>query len=233
MANKNKQEQDQELKAIEGALTSSEAFFEKNQKPLIITLVAIIVIAAVWLLVKNLYIDPRESEAEAVMSVGQTYFQNGDYRTALDGDSIDFPGFIAVGEDYPLTKSANLAKVYSGLSFFKLGEYENAISYLEQTSLSDDIMQYTVQGTIGDCYVQLGDSVEAVKYFINAAKSKNILVRPVYLVKAGLCYEAAGNYAKALEMYETVKNGKLEAQSGIPEVDNIDKYIARAAAHVE
>ena len=48
-----------------------------------------------------------------------------------------------------------------------------------------------------------------------------------------MCYEAAGNYAKALEMYETVKNGKLEAQSGIPEVDNIDKYIARAAAHVE
>ena len=182
----------------------------------------------------NYVIKKYDYGGYATFSGRQSFLnENGDYRTALDGDSIDFPGFIAVGEDYTLTKSAELAKVYSGLSFFKLGEYENAISYLEQTSLSDDIMQYTVQGTIGDCYVQLGDSVEAVKYFINAAKSKNILVRPVYLVKAGLCYEAAGNYAKALEMYETVKNGKLEAQSGIPEVDNIDKYIARAAAHVE
>lgn len=233
MSNKKTQEQDQELKAIEGALTSSEAFFEKNQKPLVITLVIIILIAAVWLLVKNLYIDPRETEAENYMSIGQKYFAQGNYQTALDGDSIEFPGFIALGEEYSLTKSANLAKVYSGLAFFKLGEYENAKDYLEQVSLSDEVLKYTVQGTIGDCYVQLGDSVAAIKYFINAAKSKNILVRPVYLVKAGLCYEAAGNYAKALEMYETVKNGKLASQSGIPEVDNIDKYIARASANVK
>lgn len=229
MAKNTQTEQDKELKAIEGALTTSEAFIEKNQKPLAIALVVIILVAAVWLLVKNLYVAPKEAEAEELISVGQKYFQNGDYRTALNGDSIDFNGFIALNEEYGITKSGKLALAYAGLSHYKLGEYEEAIDCLERVSLNDDVLQYTVQGTIGDSYVQLGDSVSAIKYFINAAKSKNILVRPVYLVKAGLCYEAAGNKAKALEMYKTVKDGKIEAQNGIPEVDNIDKYISRVS----
>ncbi len=233
MAKSNKKEQDQELKAIEGALTSSEAFFEKNQKVLGILLAVIILVAAIWLLVKNLYVEPKQEEAADLMATGQIYFETGDYRAALDGDSIDYPGFIAIGEDYSFTKSGKLAKVYSGLSFYRLGEYENAISYLENVNLSDDILKYTVPGTIGDCYVQLGDNMKAVKYFIDAAKSKNILIRPVFLVKAGLCYEAEGNYAKALEMYQTVKNGKIDAQNGIPEVDNIDKYIERVKPYVK
>lgn len=227
MAKKDQKIEDsKEFENVQEALSASEAFIEKNQKTLIITLVAILVIATIALLVQNLILIPNEQEADSKMIQGQQYFASGLYDIAINGDSIDFDGFVAIADDYSFTRSGNLANVYAGLSYYKTGDYENAVKYLDKADLNDEVLKYTTLGTIGDAYVQLGENDKAVKYFVKASKADNELVAPVYAVKAGLVYEALGNKAEALKIYENVKANATAKQRGIPEVDNIDKYIA-------
>lgn len=222
-------EEEKDLENLQSALSSTESFIEKNHKVLTIILCAVILVIAIWLLVENLYIIPKEEKAQELIVAGQTYFQNGDYETALNGDSVSFDGFTALNKDYSFTKSGKLAAAYAGLAYYKLGNYDMAIEYLDKFSSNDKIMKYTVLGTIGDCYVQKGDVKKALDYFLKASKADNILVAPVYKVKAGIAYENLGEYGKAIELYNEVKNNATPAQRGIPEVDDIDKYITAAS----
>ncbi|MBQ6766082.1 MAG: tetratricopeptide repeat protein [Paludibacteraceae bacterium] len=221
-------EEEKDLENLQSALSSTESFIEKNQKVLTIILCAILLIIAVWLLVENLYVLPKEDKANELIVAGQTYFQNGDYETAVNGDSISFDGFIAINKEYGFTKAGNLAAAYAGLAYYKMGNYDMALEYLNKFNGKDDVMKYTILGTIGDCYAQKGDAKKAVEYLLKAAKTDNILVAPVYKVKAGVAYESLGEYGKALDLYNEVKKDATPAQRGIPEVDDIDKYITSA-----
>lgn len=222
-------EEEKDLENLQSALSSTESFIEKNQKVLTIILCAILLVIAIWLLVENLYIVPKEDKANELIVAGQTYFQNGDYETALNGDSISFDGFVALNKEYGFTKGGKLAAAYAGLAYYKMGDYDQALEYLGKFNGKDDVLKYTVLGTMGDCYAQKGDAKKAVEYFIKASKSDNILVAPVYKVKAGIAYESLGEYGKALDLYNEVKADATPAQRGIPEVDDIDKYITSAS----
>lgn len=229
MAKKEKfQEEEQNLESFQNALSTTESFIEKNQKVLSIVLGAIVVVIAAWLLIENLYIEPKNQEASEILAKGQKLFADGNYEVALNGDSIDFDGLLYLNENYGLTKSGKLAAAYIGLSYYKMGDYDSAIEYLEKFNGKDDVLRYTIPGTIGDCYVQKGDAKSAVKYFLEAADTENMLLSPVYKVKAGLAYESLGEYGKALELYKEVKADAKASQRGLPEVDDIDKYITSA-----
>ncbi len=221
-------EQEQNLENFQNALTTTESFIEKNQKVLTIILGVIVVIIAAWLLFQNLYLTPKNAEADELMAKGQEYFAAGNYDVALNGDTIDFNGFVDLYDNYGITKSGKLAAAYAGLSYYKTGDYDNAITYLKKFNGKDAVLKYTVLGTIGDCYAQKGETEEAIEYFLKAAKSDNLLIKPVYTVKAGIAYESLGKYDKALELYNDVKTNATSAQRGIPEVDDIDKYITSA-----
>lgn len=226
----NFKEQDQELENIQNALSGAESFIEKNSKVLSIALGAIVLIVAAWLLIENFVIAPKNQAADEAIAMGQKYFEVGMYDVALNGDSVEFDGFLALNDEYSSTKSGKLAGVYAGLSYYKLGDYDKAIEYLKDYSGSDEVLKYTVLGTIGDCYSQKGETENAIKYFLKAANSNNILVAPVYKVKAGVAYEKLGEYDKAIDLYNEVKEKATAEQRGIPEVDDIDKYIASASA---
>ena len=68
---------------VEDALTQSEAFFIKNKKAIIGTVVAVIIIIAGVVMYKNLYADPREEKAQAALFKGQEYFEADAYAQAL------------------------------------------------------------------------------------------------------------------------------------------------------
>lgn len=224
----NFQEQEQNLENFQSALSSTESFIEKNHKILSIILGAIVVVIAAWLLVQNLYLEPKEQEAAEMLSKGQELFAAENYEVALNGDSVDFDGLLYLNDNYGITKSGKLAAAYIGLSYYKLGDYDSAIEYLKEYNGKDAVLKYTVAGTIGDCYVQKGDAKSAINYFLDAAKAENMLIKPVYKVKAGLAYESLGEYDKALKLYQEVKADAEASQRGIPEVDDIDKYITSA-----
>ena len=104
------------------------------------------------------------------------------------------------------TKTGKLAQYYAGISYMKLGNYQDAIEHLKKYSNDDQILSPMALGAIGDCYMELGDNQNAVSYYGKAArKNPNDFTSPMFLVKEGMTYEIMGNYGKALEAYKLLK----------------------------
>ena len=218
-------ENPQELENFENAVLTSEAFIERNQKKLMIAFVVIIALIAGRLMYRNLVQIPANQEAETLMVEGQLYFAGNQYKVALDGDSINYIGFVAIADEYASTPSGNLANAYAGLSYYKLGEFDNAIAYLSKYGGSDEIVGFSVVGTIGDCYVQKGEVEASLTYFEKAAKSENVMVATTYLLKLARAYESLNQNDKALETYKTIKSEYQGVLPGIADVDDVDKFI--------
>ncbi len=212
-----------EFENVEHALTTSEAFIEKYQKQILYGLGIVAIIVMAFLAINNFFVKPRSAEAANEMYKSQLYFSTDSFQLALEGDGFESIGFEAISSDYSLTTSGNLAKAYAGICYYHLGDYEQAIKYLSGYDGKDQFFSITVLGLIGDCYVELGESQKATKFFIKAAESKNEVLAPFYLKKAAVVYESTGETGKALKNYLAIKDLyplSLEGQ-------DIEKYITR------
>lgn len=76
-----------------------------------------------WRTFESRYPDDKRL-AEVKFNVGLTYFSERDYKAAL-GE------FYSITQQYPKADITNDALYYSGLSFAKLGQCQNAIIYFE------------------------------------------------------------------------------------------------------
>jgi len=211
-----------ELENVQNVLSTSEAFIEKYQKQILMGLGIIVLVVLAVLGFRNYYLQPREVNAENEMAKAQAYFAADSFKVALNGNK-NVVGFKDIASDYSMTSSGNLASAYTGICYYKLGEYQNAVKYLSQYDGDDAYFKTSVIGLIGDAYVELGDKDKALDYFEKAAKSGNSVVSPVYLKKAGIVYEAQNKPEKALEMYQQIKDSYPKSN----EAADIDKYIAR------
>jgi tetratricopeptide (TPR) repeat protein len=208
---------------VESALTRTERFFEENQKAIIRVVTVLLALTAIFLGLKRFYLLPRENEARAQMFVAEQYFETDSFNLALYGDG-NYSGFIEIIDDYTLTKAANLAQYYTGISYLRLGEYEDALDYLKKFRSKDKMVAPIAEGAKGDACIELGEMEKGLEYYLKAAgKSKNNFTTPIYLMKAAQVYEHLQEYKKALELYEQIKADFIEYARN----NNIDKYIAR------
>ena len=212
-----------EFANVEQVLSTSEAFIEKYQKQILIAVCAIVAIVLLALAVRNFYIKPREVAAENEMYRAQVHFANGAFEQALNGDNFETIGFRAIAASYRMTSSGNLATAYAGISYFRLGDYQNAIKFLSKFRGRDAYLATSVIGLIGDSYVQLGEIQKAIGFFEKAAGAKNTVLSPIYLKKAGLAYESLGQMDKAARSFQAIKDLYPTSQ----EAADIEKYIAR------
>ena len=139
-----------ELENIEHALSSSEAFIEKNQKQILIAVAAIVLVVLAIIGVKNFYIEPLEIEAQTEISKAQQLFATDSFKVALNGNGNDVIGFKELASEYSITSSGNLAAAYAGICYFKLADYDNAIKYLSQFDGDDVYFTTAVLVLIGD-----------------------------------------------------------------------------------
>jgi predicted negative regulator of RcsB-dependent stress response len=218
-------ENPQELENLENAVLTSEAFIEKHQKKLMIAFGVIIALIAGWLGYHYLIEVPANNEAAEMMVKGQEYFMTNQYKEAVEGDSIEYIGFVAIAEEYSNTPSGDLANAYAGISYYRLGEYDKAMTYLMEYDGDSEELKATTKGTIGDCYVQKGDMENAIKSFQEAAECENSAVAVIYLFKLARVYESLNQNDKALEIYRQIKADYKGIVEGNADVDNIDKFI--------
>jgi len=229
MAKQKKPVADDKLQGVESALSRTEQYIEDNQKPLTYITLAIVIIVVGYLGYKRFIVVPAENEAQSQMFVAEQYFERDSFDLALNGDGNYF-GFLDIIDEYRVTKAANLAHYYSGISFLRLGEYESAIEFLNKFDSKDLMLAPLTMGAIGDAYLEMNEADEALKYYEKAYTMKeNEFLNPIYLLKAGQLYENQGDYKKALENYEKIKSQYPDSQEG----RNIEKFISRARLYVE
>lgn len=222
MAKNKKDDNPQTISSVEETLTKTEHFLEKNYRNLLIILgVIVVLVGFVWL--GRLYLGKKNEEAKSQMYQAERYFEKDSIKLALNGDG-NYLGFLDINKEYKLTTAGNLACYYAGVCYLKLGNYQDAIKYLEKYSKKDKVIGSIAIGATGDAYVELGDFEKGIAKYIEAADyAENSFNTPLYLMKAGELYELNGNFAEALKTYERIQAKYPESTEG----SSIDKYIAR------
>ena len=213
----------QEFENVQNALSKSEAFVEKNQKPLLYGFAAIILIVSAVIGYQNYFLVPKEKEAQELVFRAEQHFKRDSFELALHGDGENL-GFLAIIDEFGRTSTGDLARAYAGISYKALGDYEKAISYLKNFDAGDMALTPAVKGAIGDCYLELEEKEKAIAFFQKAAAANNDVVSPVYLQRTGLVYLSMGEYKKALSAFEEIKNKYASSQ----QAQDIDKYIQLA-----
>jgi tetratricopeptide (TPR) repeat protein len=223
MVSKSKGKKEDNLEVVEHALTNTEHFIEQNQRTITLALIVIVAVVGIFLGYKRFIVAPKEKEAQSQMFPAEQYFEKDSFNLALNGDG-NFLGFLDIIDQYKVTKSAKLARYYSGISYLKLGKFQDAIDQLKKFKLKDEMVSPISRGAIGDAYCELGQTSVAIDYYLKAARMKpNNFVTPIYLMKAAELLEANKEYSKALPLYKEIKKDYPESNEG----RKIDKYIAR------
>lgn len=220
---KKKTGQEDNLQELESALTRTEQFIEDNQKKITYVVGAIVVIVGIYLAFNKFYMQPKENDALTQMFMAENYFEKDSFNLALNGDG-NYIGFLDIIEDYGLTKSANRAKYYAGISYLHLGQYEDAIDYLKKFKTDDLLLGPVRTGAIGDAMLELGNTDDALKQYKKAySETDNLLTTPVYKMKAAKLLESMNKLEDALKLYEEIKKDYPESAEG----STVDRYIAR------
>ncbi|WP_340112317.1 tetratricopeptide repeat protein [Maribellus mangrovi] len=220
---KKKTEQADNLQELESALTKTEQFIEDNQTIISYVVGAIILVVAGYLGFNRFYLQPKQEEANSQMFMAENYFEKDSFNLAINGDG-NYLGFLDIVDDYGITKAANRAKYYLGISYLHLGQYDEALDYLNDFKSDDLLLAPVAEGAKGDAYLELGESDTALKHYKKAYTiSDNQLTAPIYMMKAAKLLESMDELEDAMKIYKDIKTKYPEST----EATNADRYIAR------
>lgn len=214
---------------------NKEEFFLKFKKQIIIGVVAILLVVAGAILYNAYVAGPREDKASTAIAKGEQYFNAEQFDKALNGDGAGYVGFVKIASDYSSTDAGNLANLYAGLSYFNLGKYTEAVTYLEKFSTKGDAMvSPTATAALANAYAQTGNvdkAISTLKKADDMADSKaddvNNSISPTFLLQAGKLLESQNKKDEALKLYQDIK--KKYVNSSLVQSSEIDKYIERVS----
>ncbi|MCQ2343291.1 MAG: tetratricopeptide repeat protein [Paludibacteraceae bacterium] len=224
MAKEKFNKEDEQLENVNEALGSAGQWIEDHQNLLLGIVGGIVLVVLGFICLHRYIIEPKAQEASNENAKAVEYFIQGDWEKALNGDDAECIGFEAIADDYAMFQEGELAHLYAGICQYQLGNYEEAAEHLKKFSADDVMIDPASHQLLGDAYVQMGELDKAVKAFDAAAKSKNELIAPMSLKKAGLVYMELEKKAEAKKCFEMIRDNY--PQSG--EAQDIDKFIMLA-----
>ncbi len=207
------------------AKVQATTFFERNQKMVVGVLIGLIVIVGGWFGYNNLIREPKEQKAMSQMWKAQMQFEQDSFVVALENPGAGYLGFLQIAKDFKSTKAGNLANFYAGISYLNLGQFDDALKYINNFKPTGSIGPNMKYGALGDVYSELNQMDKAIEYYHKASSaSDNELLTPYYLKKEALLLESQNQVAKALEIYHKIKSKYPNSNEAL----SIEKYIARA-----
>ena len=211
---------------LEVAMSSSEAFIIKYKNKFLAGIAAIVIVVGGVLGYQHFIAEPNEKKASEALFKGEQYFMADNYEFALNGDSLGYEGFLKVADEFSGTDAGQLAYAYAGICYAQLGQYENAVKFLDKFNADDQLVSPALMGTLGNCYAQLGQLDKGAATLMKAAnKADSQALSPIYLIQAGQIYEKLGKKSEALSAYQTVKDKYFNSYHAM----ELDKYIERAS----
>ena len=216
-----KEIKNENAEAVVEAVSKTEKFFQDNGKLISIICAAFVVVCALVFCWFKFAYQPKVNEAQGQMAYAEQNFRTGDFELALNGDGNAL-GFAQIIDEYG-KKAGRSVYFYAGVCELQLGEWEQAIKYLEAYKGKDSILAARATACIGDAYVGLEDYKKALGYFEKAAAEADNMYAAGYLLKAGAVAEELGDNAKALSFYKKIKDQYPQSM----EAYDVDKYIGR------
>jgi len=182
-----------------------EKFYETYKKPINIGTTAVLVVIAIVVLFFVWYMPKQQAKAEVAIYKAEQYFASDSLNLALNGDGM-YEGLLEVIDNYGLTKTAKRARFMAGICYLKTGDYDNAIYYLKKVRSKDKLISVQTLASIGDAYVEKNDFANGLKYYKKAIdKNPNVLITPIYLLRAGQLCELDNNWKDAGMFYEKIQ----------------------------
>ena len=206
------------------ALVRMQGFWARFQKPVLIIVAVLVIGVGGWYGYNEYIVKPKEEKAADVVFKAQQYFAMDSSNLVLNGDGQS-KGVLFVMNNYSGTKAANLCKYYAGVSYLKLGDFNNAVKYLKDFSTNGKQIQLMAYGCLGDAYSELNKKEEAVESYKKAASAfeGDENNSSEYLFRAALLEETSGKNKEALELYKQIKEKFPKTDKGF----QADKYINR------
>ncbi|MCH5242626.1 MAG: tetratricopeptide repeat protein [Muribaculaceae bacterium] len=222
-SHRDKHQEETAIDRMNSHLTDASSKIADNKKIIIIAVGIILVVAAFVLSYLFIYKNPHVEKAF------EAY--NGVETQALN-DSTAAAQYMEVADQYGSDDAGKLAALSAGEALYNQGRYEEAVKYLKKFSTKDDILEANALVLTGDCYVNLENYDEAINYFQKAIRKANgnPQIVPRVLLKEANVYDAQGNFGKALECYQQIKNNFPEFKLG--NGMEMDAYIAREIARM-
>jgi predicted negative regulator of RcsB-dependent stress response len=207
---------------IASRLERGEAFVKKNSK-----LFGGILIVGILLIAGILYfqIDKqnKNEKAQAEMFQAVYYFEQDSTDFALNGDGSN-PGLLRIIDQYGGTDAANMAHFYVGSIYLSEGQFQKAVDHLKKFSADDYFVQARAYSLLGDAYLELGNTKDAISAYKKAVDHKeNKFFAPRYLNKLAIAYEEAGDIENAIKTYGIIEEKYFESF----EFTNARKHKAR------
>ena len=192
--------------APDEALSKAEKFVLQYKNAFIGVILAIIAVAAL-----NAFgvFSPKSNESsEANLAIANIEYKvfEGNFEAALNGDDFNI-GLLELIDKYEGSSAVNKAYLYAGIVYAQQKQYEEAIKFLSKYNGNDNIIAAKAKQTLGNCYSQTGDQKKALELVLEAATmANNIAVTPACLRDAAAMYEAQGNTAEAMNLYNRIKD---------------------------
>ncbi|MBX2841406.1 MAG: tetratricopeptide repeat protein [Flammeovirgaceae bacterium] len=211
--------------ALQESLSKSQEF-ATSHKNLLTGVFAAVILVLGGFFYYQWYNSNQEVTAQEQLFPAIFYLEKDSLNKALDGDGNFTDGFVAIAEDYSSTKAGNLASFYAGVSYLKLGEFDNAITYLEQFDESGVLIEAREYCLLGDAYMEKGDFANAVTNYKKASETDpNKEFTSIYLMKLALAYEATDDFESAREAYQKIIDNYKDSQ----ELSKAKRYLAKIA----
>lgn len=207
-------------------VTAARPFWETNQNLLLYGIGGIALIVLGWWGYKTLVVEPQQKEAVNVMWQAQLQFERDSFQQALENPGGGYDGFLAIIDKYGSTDAGNVSNYYAGICYLQMGDYDNAIKYLEAFDADGDLLPIMKNGVLGDCYSEKKDYDKALQYYEKASNAGNHnQLAGFYLKKLGLLNDYQGNKEAALAAYERLRKDFADQTSN--DWREIEKYIYR------
>lgn len=152
------------------------------------------------------YSGQQEQEASVLLGMAEQEMMMGNYETALYGNDDEFTiGFVQIANNYSGTESGNLAQYYAAVSEFELGNYQDALSYIEDYTPPEGILGVAAISLHANILLELENYTEAAEHYEQAADwDENSATTPSNLFEAAQAYQRAENIETATSLLQRI-----------------------------
>ena len=201
-------------------------FLDKNKKRLSIIGGGLVLITLGLFFYNQFIYKPADLKSQEALWHGEYALLNEqNWSAAITGDSLGNAGLKSVAESYSGYSGGDIAQYELGIAYLNNGQYQEAITALEQVAFEDEMIASITFGAIGDAYIELGNITSAAGYYEKAyTNSKNDLTGPIYMLKAAYAKETENKYEDAVKIYQKL----MDEYPLAPEVNKAKKYIELA-----